>query len=1008
MKRLQTIFFSLLIVVSAFADINVKGTVVDADTSEPMIGVSILVMGTTVGTVTDFDGNFELSVPDKATLQLSYLGYKTIEIRAMENMSIIMETDAQQLQEVVSLGYSAVKKAELSSAVVTVAADQLTDVTSSDIGNMLQGKVAGLTVTNASGQPGDAAQIRIRGTGSITAGSEPVYVVDGVMGGTFNPNDVETISVLKDAGSTGIYGAAAAGGVIVVTTKSGKKNDKVHVDLRATAGAKQALFGNFRMMKSAELYKYHKSMYSPVAFNASYPKLEELVDWNWQDEFFKTGVVQNYNVAVHGGSEHVAYYVSLDYFGEQGTFRKTGMQKVAGHASLKADITKWLDMNIKVDFSKSTVDYPATWTMMADAYGKMPWDCPYEYDETGKMTNNFVRVDNGTRPDNGGKWWSQETWNSLHSSEYNYSKGDNFDFTGVLQLGVHFTDWLHFTTTNTFGAGHWLSSTYIDPRVYDTSYPNGYIGKSVGMSKSFGTTNILKGGYQWGAHSFNAMAGFEYSFWKSEYTSAAGTDMPNGVDVLNVSVMREIGGYTIPGAGWAAFVQASYDYGKRYFITATYRAEASSIFAPNHRVGHFPSVAASWLISNEEFMKGQDIVSFLKLRASYGITGNNNIPAYKYLSTYTFSNIIGNGGTILYQGEVGAMPSRLANPELHWETANMAALGIDLTFIKKIDMSIDLYQTDNTGLLLSVPVAPSTGFYEITKNIGAVRNRGIEYRLDVNAIDMNKWRWDIGFNIGFNQNRVTSLPNHTPILQQASSVNQQVAEGQDIYTWYMKEWAGVDPANGDPLWYVVDGNGNYVLDAAGNKTTTNDYNATQAHAVGKATPLFSGGLNTTVSWNGIFLHLNSNFMYGNLIYNYTRQAYDADGAYLGYNQLSIEDSKLGWSRWTKPGDNATHPKAKLSGNQSSNQVSSRYLEDGSYFRLKNLTLGYDFPLQLIKKAHMTKCRIYFSADNLFTASKFSGMDPEITLETDANNLAGMYTENYPVGRTFQGGVEISF
>ena len=1011
MKRIQTIFLCLTLALASFADIKVTGTVIDADNSEPMIGVTVLVQGTTIGTVTDFDGNFEMTVPDKATLQLSYVGYKTIELRAVANMQIIMEADAMQLQEVVSLGYSAVKKAELSSAVVTVDAEKLTDVTSSDIGNMLQGKVAGLTVTNASGQPGDAAQIRIRGTGSITAGSDPVYVVDGVMGGTFNPNDVETISVLKDAGSTGIYGAAAAGGVIVVTTKSGKKHDKVHVDLKATAGAKQALFGNFRMMKSKELYNYHKSMYSPVAFKASYPDLKDLDDWNWQNEFFKTGVVQNYNVAVHGGSEHVAYYVSLDYFGEKGTFRKTGMQKVSGHASLKADITKWLDMNVKVDFSKSSVDYPATWTMMADAYGKMPWDCPYEFDENGKMTDKFIRIENGSRPDGHGyksQWWSQETWNSLHSSEYNYAKGDNFDFSGVLQLGVHFTDWLHFTTTNTFGAGHYLSSTYIDPRVYDTSYPNGYIGKSVGMSKSFGTTNILKGGYQWGKHSFNAMAGFEYSLWRSEYVSAAGTDMPNGMDVLNVSSMYSVGGYSIPGASWAAFIQASYDWNKRYFVTATYRAEASSIFAPNNRVGHFPSVAVSWLISNEDFMKEQDIVSFLKLRASYGVTGNNGIPAYKYLSTYAFTNLIGDGATLLYQGKVGAMPSRLANPLLHWETANMAALGVDLTFIKKIDMSIDLYQTDNTGLLLNVPVAPSTGFYEITQNIGSVRNRGIEFRLDANIIDMNKWRWDLGFNIGFNQNRVTSLPNHTPILQQASSVNQRIAEGEDIYTWWMKEWAGVDPANGDPLWYVVDEAGNYVLDAKGNKTTTNDYNATQAHAVGKATPLFSGGINTTVSWNGIFLHLNSNFMYGNKIYNYTRQAYDADGAYLGYNQLSIQDSKLGWSRWTKPGDVATHPKAQLSGNKSSNQVSSRYLEDGSYFRLKNLTLGYDFPIQLIKKAHMTKCRIYFSADNLFTISKFSGMDPEITLETDANNLAGMYTENYPVGRTFQGGVEISF
>ena len=1008
MKRLQAIFFSLLVAVSAFADFSAKGKVIDADTSEPMIGVSILVKGTTTGTVTDFDGNFVLTVPDKATLQLSYMGYKTIEIRAIEDMQIIMETDAQQLQEVVSLGYSAVKKAELSSAVVTVDAEKLTDVTTPDIGNMLQGKVAGLTVTNASGQPGEAAQIRIRGTGSITAGSDPVYVVDGVMGGSFNPNDVETISVLKDAGSTGIYGAAAAGGVIVVTTKSGKKNDKVHVDLRATAGAKQALFGNFRMMNASELYNFHKSLYSSIAFSATYPQLSDLSDYNWQNEFFRTGVVQNYNVAVHGGSEHVAYYVSLDYFGEKGTLKTTGMQKVSGHASLKADITKWLDMNIKVDFSKSSVDYPAGWTMMYDAFFKMPWDCPYVYDENGNVTNEYLfnnsnmRLDNGragTDPKYSRKWWST-AGNALHDTKYNYEKSDGFDFSGVLQLGVHFTDWLHFTTTNTFGAGHWLSTRYIDPRTYSTEYANGYLGKSVGMSKSFGTTNILKGGYQWGAHSFNAMAGFEYGFWQTEYTISRGIGMPNGIDALNSTSPYAVAGYIIPGKSWAAFVQASYDWNKRYFITATYRAEASSIFAPNNRVGHFPSVAVSWLISNEDFMKNQDVVSFLKLRASYGITGNNNIPAYKYLSTYALNT--------LYQNNVGALPSRLANPELHWETANMAALGIDLCFIKKIDMSIDLYQTDNTGLLLSVPVAPSTGFYEVTKNIGAVRNRGIEYRLDINAIDMNKWRWDIGFNIGFNQNRVMSLPNHTPILQTASSVHQQVKEGQDIYTWYMKEWAGVDPANGDPLWYVVDADGNYVLDAAGNKTTTNDYNATQAHAVGKATPLFSGGLNTTLSWNGIFLHMSSNFQYGNLIFNYTRQYSDVDGRLVDHNQLSIENSVLGWKRWEKPGDIATHPKPMPNGNKSADQISSRYLEDGSYFRLKNLTVGYDFPVKLIKKAHMTKCRIYFSADNLFTASKFSGMDPEITMETNENQLAGMYTENYPVGRTFQGGVEISF
>ncbi len=1001
MKRIQAIFFCLMLSASIFADISVKGTVIDADSSEPMIGVSILVKGTTTGTITDFDGNFEMTVPDKATLQLSYMGYKTIEVRAVPTMSIIMESDAQQLQEVVSLGYSAVKKAELSSAVVTVDAEKLTDVTTSDVGNMLQGKIAGVQVTNAGGQPGDAAQIRIRGTGSITASSAPVYVVDGVMGGSFNPNDVESISVLKDAGSTGIYGAAAAGGVIVVTTKSGKKGSKVSVDLKATAGAKQALFGNYRMMDSKELYEYHRTLFNKKTFAAIRPKSLLEQDWNWQNEFFKTGVIQNYNVAVKGGSEHVGYYASLDYYGEQGTLVGTGMQKVSGHASIKADIAKWLDMNVKVDFTKSSVNYSPSWMMLDDAFNKMPWDCPYVLDANGKPTNEYIYMDQSrTRSDNGGDWYSLSYWNSLHSAKYNYAKSNNFDFSGVLQLNVHFTDWLHFSTTNTFNTGYSKGTDYTDPRTYDDTYRKGYLKESIGLNKSFGTTNILKGGNQWGAHSFNAMTGFEYGIWRAEYTTSAGVGMPSGIDALNATAPYAVAGYNIPGASWSAFVQASYDYGKRYFITATYRAEASSIFSPKHRVGHFPSVAASWLISNENFMKDQKVVSFLKLRASYGVTGNNNIPPYQYLATYKLSN--------LYQNNVAATSSRLASPDLRWETAYMASVGIDLTFIKRIDMSIDLYQTDNTDLLLDVPVAPSTGFFKVTQNAGSVRNRGIEYRLDANIIDMKKWRWDVGFNIGFNQNRVTYTPDHIPFLQTSTDVSQQVKEGQDIYSWYMKEWAGVDPANGDPLWYVVDKDGNYVLDAAGNKTTTNDYNATYAKVVGTASPMFSGGLNTQLSWNGIFIHVNTNFTYGNLIYNKTREVTDADGAYTDANQMSLIHSTQGWTRWTKPGDIATHPRAVSANDSHSNAVSSRYLEDGSFFRLRNITVGYDFPAQLISKAKMTKCRIYFTADNLATATKFSGMDPEINMVSGENTLAGLYNSNYPVGRTFQGGVEISF
>ncbi len=1000
MKRFLCISLGMMFSVAiAFAQITVTGTVTSADDGLGMPGVSIVVKGTSQGTATDIDGNYEIKTSSNAVLQFSFIGYKTVERKASAVLNVVMESDAIMMEEVISLGYSSAKKAELSSAVVTVSGEALTDVTTSDVGNMLQGKVAGVQVTNSGGQPGEAAEIRIRGTGSITASSDPVYVVDGVMGASFNPQDVETITVLKDAGATGIYGAAAAGGVIVVTTKQGKKNDKLSVDIKATAGAKQALYNNYKMMNSSELYNFHKSLYSKTVFNSQYPKSLLEQDYNWQDEFFRTGVIQDYYVSVKGGSEHVGYYAGLNYYGEEGTLKCTGMQKVSGQFSLNADLAKWLDMSVRMSFSKSSVDYAPSWTMLDDAFNKMPWDNPYELDADGNSTGRYLYVDGDVRSDNGGKWWSQSKWNALHTTQYNYSRANNFDFNGSLVFNVHFTDWLHFTTTNTFTTGYYKSTEYRDPRAFDSEYANGYLNNTIGLSKSFGTVNILKANGQWGKHSLSGMLGYEYGTWKSEYTTAAGTGMPNGVDALNSTSPYSVGGYEIPGASWATFIQGQYDYGKRYFITATFRAEASSIFAPKNRVGYFPSVAASWLISNEEFMKSQDVVSFLKLRASYGVTGNNNIPSYKYLGTYALNS--------LYQNKVSATPSRLANPLLHWETANMAAVGIDLTFIKRIDMSIDLYNTDNTGLLLNVPVAPSTGFFEVTKNAGSVRNQGIEYRLDANVLKIGKWNWNIGFNIGFNRNRVTNTPNG-PFLQTASSVSQQVKEGQDIYSWYMKEWAGVDPENGDPLWYVVDENEQYVLDADGNKTTTNDYNATYAHVVGKATPLFAGGLNTQVSWNGIFLSINTNFTYGNKIFNYTRISTDADGAYVGYNQMSIENSVQGWSRWEKKGDIATHPKAMLNGNKNSNAISSRYLEDGSYFRIKNLTLGYDFPSELIKKAHMTRCRIYFSADNLWTATKFSGMDPEISLSTSTYNLAGMYTNIYPVGRTFQGGVEISF
>lgn len=977
---------------SLLAQVLVQGTVVGED-NEPLIGASVIVQGSTTGTVTDFDGMFVLSVPQEAVLQISYIGYKSHSEQAQSSMKIKLEQDAFEMQEVVSLGYSAVKKAELNSAVVTLDAAHLTDVTTSDVGQMLEGKIAGVQISNASGQPGEQAQIRIRGTGSISAAADPVYVVDGIMGGTFNPADVASISVLKDAAATGIYGAAAAGGVIVVTTKQGGRHHKPTVNVNLKAGGNQALFGRWKPMTGSELYDYQKTYYSKIAFNSKYPKELRDRNYSWRDYFYHTGITQDYYISLSGGGDNIDYFASFDYYKQDGALKNTDYERFSGRVNLNAQINKWLDMKLRVNMERSNRSEPYSWIVIDDAFNKMPWDNPL--DAEGKP----VAINGGKRADDGGVWYSQYKYNALQCMQYNYAKGKNFTMGADAQLNVTFTDWLTLSATVRYSHANDKYTTFIDPSTYDDSWVDGFLGDDLSISNSIGTTTILKGGYTWGKHSFNAMLGHEWGYWQTEYTSAYGVGMPTGVDALNACAAQEVQGYKIPGSSWAAFVQASYDYAKRYFITATFRAEASSIFAPQKRVGYFPSVGASWLITNENFMKNQNVVSFMKLRGSYGWTGNNNIPEYRYLSTVALSGS--------YQNIVAGQLSRLSNPDLHWETAKMASLGVDLAFIDRVDMSIDLYNTDNTGLLLNVPVAPATGFFEVMKNAGSVRNQGIEYRIDADLIKMKGVTWNLGFNIGFNRNRVTELPDHTPFLQSQSKVYQQVKEGQDIYTWYLKEWAGVDSQTGDPLWYVVDENENYVLDANGNKTTTNDYNATNPHAVGKATPLFQGGVQTSVNWKGLSLSINGTFTYGNKVYNYNRGVSDSDGAYSEMNQISL-DNGLGWKRWENPGDIATHPKAVLNGNNNSAEVSSRYLEDGSYFRLKNVTLSYDFANQLLKK-HFSKFRVYFSMDNILTITKYSGLDPEVRISsTPWGDMAGFSADLNPVCRSFIGGIEIAF
>ena len=1001
--RVLTVIATLSLSLSAFAQNHtVSGQVLDASDGQPVIGAGVAV-STGGGTITDYDGKYVISVPDDATLIFSYIGYKDVEekVGGRTEINVSLTPDTESLEELVVLGYTSQKKNELSSAVVSISGDKLADVTTPDVGNMLQGKVAGVVVMNSSGQPGASADIRIRGTGSISAGAGPLYVVDGVAGGSFNPNDIETLTVLKDASATALYGAAAAGGVIVVTTKSAK-SDKSTVNFKASAGVKKALTGRFHPMDSYELYDFYSTIYTASKLKGNAPAYDDLETQNfdWIGNTFKTGVVQNYFASVSGKAGKVNYYASIDHYDEQGSFINSSYLRNAARINLSAPITDRLTMNVRVNYSKDNTE-SAKWRTREAAYVMLPFDVPYIMDADGNYTKDPLLVSSARRSDNGKKWYSAITYNVLHNELYNYEKSHGESLVGDLQLVWNITDWLTFTTTNRYDSSNSYSEGYYDPRTAEGA-PDGELSNSDGEWNGWGTTNLLKFHKSFGAHSTNAIVGWEYGEGYSRSLGASGNKMPAGQRALNNTIMTGVSGSDFHSRTWAMLGQAQYSYLGKYIATASIRYDESYKFGPLSRGGFFPGISGAWVASSEDFLKGNNFISFLKVRAGYGKTGNDNIPAFQYQDTFSLS--------AQYNNQVAAFVERQANYSLGWEEAYMASLGVDATIKNNVEVTVDLYNTLNDKLLLNIPMPPSSGFFSVMGNAGKVRNRGVELAVNGTILKRGDFVWDGGFNLGANQNRVVELPEHEEMTMTASEVSQKIIEGRDIYSWYMPKWMGVDVETGRPLWEHID------YDADGNetgRTIVDTYGDATPQIVGTASPWFSGGLNTSLSWKGFTLSATGSFVVGNMIYNRTRQhIMDTDGAKAGYNQMSL-DNGLGWIRW-KRGDpdgtnyKATHPQAINGGNSQANEYSSRYLEDGSFFRLRNVTLSYDLPAKIVSKAKMSGARVYISADNIYTFSRFSGMDPEVSLESTSWSLAGLYADNYPVPMSIVLGLDINF
>ena len=974
MKKILLLFSIQLIAWQAMA--QVSGTVQD-ENNQAMIGVSVLVIGTNTGTITDLDGHFEVKANVGDSLAFSFVGYEPAKILISgANVQIQMKPTSVLLENVVVMGYSTKARTEISSAVAVLSEKELNDTPTSDVATLLQGKVSGVQVVNSSGEPGSGAQVRIRGVSTIKPGNaEPLYVVDGIIGGAFDPNDVASLTVLKDAGATGMYGARANKGVIIVTTKKAKLG-KPKFEFQTSYGQNRADHGNVKMMTgkqffedfSAELYRdYETHEIDKIKFYQDYP--QELRDKNtsWVNELFQPAAIQKYYLSASGRSEKFGYYLSGTYYDEGGTFKKTGFNRVNLRANTDFKLSDRITLKNNINMSSAkgaSYDYLDLYY----AYLGVPWDNPYNDDGSPRYVDATDR-----------DWWSRDHINPLHSienSDYNY-KGVDINYDLVLDVSIF--DWLSFSSSNRLNFATNKNHRFVSPIAAGTFHGKGYIYESQDLWYGSISTNLFRFDKSFGDHEVDGIIGGEFERGENEDLSLEGKGLPEGFDVPTVA-SKEFGinGSREDGAFRSFISQVNYNFDKTYFLTASYRIDASSNFPSSNRIAQFPSISASWLMNKTAFIEGSKLFSSLKLRSSFGLTGDPDIGASRYLGLYSLNT--------QYGGNPAATPYQLANPELTWEKTRQFNFGIDLGMLNdRVNVGVDLYNNTTTDLIVLVSQPLSQGFEFRWENSGSVINKGVELNLSTMNIQTRNFEWTTDFNFATNDNKLKDIAR--PFYTTVGGISQIYENDKEIYTFILPKWLGIDPETGGPLWEKIerDQNGNIT-----SRMPTPNYSEAEPQRVGKALPDFSGGLSTSLRYKNISLFASFAYQYGNDIYNFTRVFMDNDGHEPYYNNMV---PKSDWSRWEKPGDQATHP--SFQNNGLSKEVSSRYLEDGSFIKLRTLSLNYDLSGPWIERMHMRGMTIGLSANNLFTWTNFWGQDPEVTLNQLAWSMPGVSDFKYP-------------
>ena len=980
-KSVLFILIGLFVSLSAFAQkITVTGQVKDPS-NEGVIGASVIEKGTTNGTMTDMDGKFSLTVSPKATLTITYIGYRSQEIvvKGTTSLNIVLQENAELLEEVVVIGYGSVKRKDVTTSVASVSTKDLDERPIISAAAAIQGKAAGVNVIQPNGEPGAGMVVRIRGNSSINASNDPLYVVDGVPMTEINflsPNDIESMQILKDASSAAIYGSRASNGVVLITTKAGVKGE-AKINFSAQAGITEVA----KQMKSLNVAQYKDLMDELGSINLPDGLKDET---NWFDETYRTGVTQNYQLSVSNANDKLKYFISGGYTKEDGIIKVAFYERYNLRANLENQIRSWLKIGTNLAYS----DYSSNGIISGQGanragvilsvintptYAKI-WD----ENNPGQYYNNFYGA-NVTHP-----------LENMSRTEDN--KTNNNRLLGSANAEITFSPKLKFKSSVSIDRVYYHNTSFLDP--IKTEYGRSQYG-SASDNRSLSTImvydNILTYDTSIKKHNFNVMAGASGTTSKWSQTYQTVSHFLNGdIKTLNAGNKVEQGNGTT-ASDWAimSYVgRLSYNFDSKYLLTANFRADGSSKLAPGNRWGYFPSVSAAWRISSEEFMKDLKWIDDLKIRGGWGQTGNQSgVGDYGYLQLRNITR-----QNWWETGKANALPitspANMSNSELTWETTTQTNIGVDFTVLNnRLTFTADAYYKHTTDLLMDVPLGPTASFSDIYRNEGEMENKGIEFGINSKNL-VGKFKWDTDFNISFNKNKVKKFDTRQSYFYAQSTTGEYITKlttGKPLGMFWGYISDGVNPETGDIMYRDLDKSGSI---------TPNDKTY-----IGDPNPDFTFGLTNNLSYKGFNLNVFFQGSVGNDIYNLSRM--ETEGMYDAKNQST---AVLG--RWKIPGQITDMPRAVAS--KENLKTSSRFVEDGSFLRLKSLTLSYNVTGKLLKKLNIGRLQPYFTAQNLLTFTNYKGFDPEVNQWGGSALVQGLDWGTYPQTKSYVFGVNVEF